>query len=104
MTIAILIGSVSVSDPDLDWIQIQGSSGFRGLLDLDLESGSRCLKRTKMLNNHNIVLLFSDFYNILLLFGDFYNILSFTRLLSMSKSYNHEVIKKKFRFLPGFGS
>ena len=94
MTIAILIGSVSVSDPDLDWIQIQGSSGFRGLLDPDLESGSRCLKRTKMLNNHNIILLFSDFYNIL----------SFNRLLSMSKSYNHEVIKKKFRFLPGFGS
>ena len=51
----------SVSDPD---------SG--GLLDSDPDtdsesgSGSRGLKkRSKMLNNYDIILLFSDFYNIL---------------------------------------
>ena len=36
-----------------------------------------------MLNNHNIILLFSDFYNIL----------SFSWLLLMRKSFYHEVIK-----------
>ena len=40
----------SVSDPDsgVFWIRIQGLK-----------------KRSKMLNNHDIILLFSDFYNIL---------------------------------------
>ena len=34
--------------------------GFRGLLDLDPDSESRGLKkRSKMLNNHVIILLFS---------------------------------------------
>ena len=54
--------------------------------------------RTKMSNNHNKIVLFSDFYNILLLFSDFYNILLlFSDCLSidillMRKSDNHEVI------------
>ena len=40
-----------------------------------------------MLNNHNIILLFSDFYNIL----------SFSWLLLMRKSFYHEVIKYFFQ-------
>ena len=68
----------SVSDPDLDWIRIQGSSGsgfgirIRGLK-----------KRSKNKNNQNIILLFSDFYNIL----------SFDRLLLMIETYNNEVLR-----------
>ena len=45
--------SGSVSDPD---------SG--GLLDPDPESGSRGFKKDQMLNNHDIIILFSNFYNI----------------------------------------
>ena len=53
----------------LIWIE----SGFRGLLDPDPDSGSgsesRGLKKgKKMLNNHHIILLFSDFYNIIFTF------------------------------------
>ena len=42
-------------------------TGFRGFLDPDLKSGSgsRGLKKVKMLNNHDIILLYSDFYIIL---------------------------------------
>ena len=68
--VAIILNSsvlpFSVSDPD----RIQGLK-----------------KWTKMLNNHNIILRFSDFYNIL----------SFNGLLLMRKSYNHEVIFFFFR-------
>ena len=68
--VAIILNSYvlpfSVSDPD----RIQGLK-----------------KWTKMLNNHNIILRFSDFYNIL----------SFNGLLLMRKSYNHEVIFFFFR-------
>ena len=53
---------------------IQSSSGF-GIRIQGLK------KRSKMFNNHNIILLFSDFYNIL----------SFSHLLRR-KSYNFEVI------------
>ena len=53
--------SVSYSDPepDPDWIRIQGVLWIRiqGLK-----------KRSKLSNNHNIILFFSDFYTILLTF------------------------------------
>ena len=65
----------SVSDPV--WIRIRGSSGSGFGIRIH-----KLKKRTKMLNNHNIILLFSGFYNIL----------SFNCLLLMRKSYNHEVI------------
>ena len=66
--------------------------GFRGLLDPDpdSESGSGfgiwvriqgLKKKSKMLNDHEIILLFSDFYNIL----------SFNRLLLMIKTNNEEI-------------
>ena len=42
-----------------------------------------------MLNNHNIILLFSYFFNIFLLFSDIYNILTFNWLLLMGKSDNY---------------
>ena len=50
------LASTSVSDPD--WIRIQGSSW----------SGSRGLKKVKIVKNHTLILLFSDFYNILFTF------------------------------------
>ena len=37
-------------------------------MDPNAESGSRGLKKGQMLNNHNIILLFSDYYNILPIF------------------------------------
>ena len=81
----------SVSDPDPDWIRIQGSSGNRFGIRIRFQG---LKKRSKMSNNHNTILLFSYFYTILLLFSDFYNILSFNGLLLIRKSYNYEVIKK----------
>ena len=39
-------------------------AGFRGPLDPNPDPGA--LKKVKILNNHNIILHFSDFYNILL--------------------------------------
>ena len=54
----VINNSVSVSDPDPDsgvfWIRIQGLK-----------------KRSKMLHNHDIIELFSDFYNIYLLIDFF---------------------------------
>ena len=44
-------------------------------------------KRSKMLNNHNIILLFIDFYNIL----------SFKWFLLIRKSYDYKVILIYFR-------
>ena len=59
-------------------IRIQNQIRIQGVF-----SGSRGLKkRSKMLNNHDIILLFSDVYNIL----------SFNGLLLMIKTYNNEVI------------
>ena len=55
-TFIIQICIVSDPEPDLD-----PDSG--GLLDPDSESGSG--SRSKLSNNNNIILLFSDFYNIL---------------------------------------
>ena len=88
----------SVSDPDPDWIRIQGSSGNRFGIRIRFQG---LKKRSKMSNNHNTILLFSDFYTILLLFSDFYNILSFNGLLLIRKSYNYEVIKKNVRYGSG---
>ena len=47
-------------------------------------------KRSKILNNHNIILLFSDFYNIL----------SFNWLLLMRKSYNCNYNNQIYTFQP----
>ena len=59
-------------------IRIQNQIRIQGVF-----SGSRGLKkRSKMLNNHDIILLFSDVYNILSFYG----------LLLMIKTYNNEVI------------
>ena len=56
-----LICVCSVSDPDPDWIWIQGSSGSgsRGL-----KTGQKCLINS----NHNIILLYRDFYILFLKF------------------------------------
>ena len=54
-------------------------SGFRDLLDLDLDldPDPGAYKNFKMLNNHNTILLFSDFYNILSFTIDFFPNLDF---------------------------
>ena len=73
-------------------------SGFRGLLNPDPDQGLK--KMTKMLNNHNIYLLFSHFYNILFtVFSDFYYILYFNWLLLMRKSCNYQDMKKNFQIV-----
>ena len=54
---AVLLTSVSDPDPDPDWIRIQGVFWI-------LIQGLK--KRSKLSNNHNIILLVSDFYTILL--------------------------------------
>ena len=51
-------------------------TGSGGLLDPEVK------KRSKMLNNHDIILFFSDYYNIL----------SFNWLLLMIQTYNNEVM------------
>ena len=63
---------------------------------LDPDSGIQGLKkRSKMSNNHNINLLFSDFsFNFLVTFTRFCHSIDFLNLL-IRKSYNYEVIKKK---------
>ena len=75
--------------PKIQWktcslVLVRWSNKYFSVLDPDPGA-----KMWKMLNNHNIILLFSDFYNIL----------SFNWLLFMRKSYNYEVILIFFQIL-----
>ena len=67
---------IIVPDPDSGVLWIRIRIRLRNMVRIQ---GPK--KRSKMLNNQDIILLFSDFYNIL----------SFNLLLLMIKTYNNEV-------------